>query len=106
MNVVVDTNVVISAIFWPGDSRDCLTLWAKRRFQLAVTVPIFEEYVGVSRRVAENFPQVNPDPWLRWIEGKARVYEPAPIGEITQRGGVEFPKRIRQPVEPVVGVTG
>jgi len=44
MNVVADTNVVISAIFWPGESRQCLALWAQRRCHLAMTLPIFEEY--------------------------------------------------------------
>jgi predicted nucleic acid-binding protein len=43
MNVVADTNVVISAIFWPGESRQCFLLWAKRQFHLALTVPLFEE---------------------------------------------------------------
>ncbi len=36
MNVVAETNVIISAIFWPGDSRQCLALWARRRFHLAI----------------------------------------------------------------------
>jgi predicted nucleic acid-binding protein len=44
MNVVADTNVVVSAIFWPGEARRCLARWAKRRFQLAITIPVFEEY--------------------------------------------------------------
>ena len=47
MNVVADTNVVVSAIFWPGESRDCLVLWAKREFDLAISVPIFEEYCEI-----------------------------------------------------------
>jgi predicted nucleic acid-binding protein len=68
MNVVADTNVVISAIFWPGESRQCLALWAKRRFHLALTVPVFAEYVAVARRVAAKIPEVNPEPWLKWIE--------------------------------------
>lgn len=87
MNVVADTNVVISAIFWAGESRQCLALWARRRFHLAITVPVFEEYAGVARRVAERITEVNPEPWLKWIERKAKVYEPAPICETHQ---VEF----------------
>jgi predicted nucleic acid-binding protein len=55
MNVVADTNVVISAIFWPGESRQCLALWAKRRFHLAVTLPIFEEYSAIAWRLARRF---------------------------------------------------
>jgi len=85
MNVVADTNVVISAIFWPGESRQCLTLWAKRRFHLALTVPIFAEYVEVARRVAAKIPEVRPEPWLQWIERKAKVYEPAPVGKQRSR---------------------
>ena len=73
MNVVADTNVVISAIFWPGESRRCLA-----RFHLAITVPVFEEDSEVARRVAERIPEVNPDPWLKWIERKAKVYDPTP----------------------------
>jgi putative PIN family toxin of toxin-antitoxin system len=85
MNVVADTNVVISAIFWPGESRQCLALWARRRFHLVITVPIFEEYSDVARHVARRIPEVNPDPWLKWIERKAKVYEPAPVGKQRSR---------------------
>jgi putative PIN family toxin of toxin-antitoxin system len=85
MNVVADTNVVISAIFWPGESRQCLVWWAKRRFHLAVTVPIFEEYTAIAERIARKIPEVNPDPWLNWIERKAKVYEPAPLGKQRSR---------------------
>jgi putative PIN family toxin of toxin-antitoxin system len=80
MNVVVDTNVVISAIFWPGESRDCLVLWARREFDLALSIPIFEEYCEVAHRLGRRIREVNPEPWLRWIERKAKVYEPAPLG--------------------------
>ena len=85
MNVVADTNVVISAIFWPGESRQCLALWAKRRFHLALTVHIFEEYVEVARRLSVKMPTVNPEPWLQWIERKAQVYEAAPVGKQRSR---------------------
>lgn len=85
MNVVADTNVIVSAIFWPGESRQCLTLWARRRFHLATTVPILEEYREIAGRLARDFPEVNPEPWLKWIERKARVYEPANLGKQRSR---------------------
>jgi len=91
MNVVADTNVIISAIFWPGESRPCLAFWARRRFHLAITVPIFEEYAEIARRVAERIPEVNPEPWLNWIERKAKVYEPAPVGKQRSRDPQDDP---------------
>jgi predicted nucleic acid-binding protein len=72
VNVVADSNAVISAIFWPGESRECFVLWARRRFQLAVTVPLFAEYCEVAQRVGERIPAVNPAPWLKWIERNTR----------------------------------
>jgi uncharacterized protein len=85
VTVVLDTNVVVSAIFWPGESRDCLVRWARRRFHLALTVSIFEEYSEVARRLAANVPEVDPEPWLKWIEGKANVFEPVPVGKQRSR---------------------
>ena len=85
MNVVADTNVVVSAIFWPSESRDCLVLWARRRFDLAVSVPILEEYGEVAHRLARSIRQVDPEPWLQWIERKAKVYEPVPLGKRRSR---------------------
>lgn len=85
MNVVADTNVIVSAIFWPGESRQCLALWAKRRFHLAVTISIFEEYCEIARRLAEKISEVDPQPWLEWIEIKAKVYEPIPLGKQRSR---------------------
>ncbi len=85
MNVVVDTNVIVSAIFWPGESRCCLELWAKRRFNLAITIPLFQEYEEVARRIGKKIPEVNPEPWLQWIECKAKVYEAVPLGKQRSR---------------------
>jgi len=85
MNVVLDTNVVVSAIFWPGESRECLSGWAKRRFHLAITTSIFDEYCEIARRLGGRFPEVNPQPWLDWIETKAKVFEPALVGRSRSR---------------------
>ena len=85
MNVVADTNVVISAIFWPGESRQCFVLWAKRRFQLATTRPLLDEYREVAGRMAKKFPEVNPEPWLKWIERKAKLFEPSSLGKQRSR---------------------
>ena len=75
----------ISTIFWAGESRRCRALWAKRRCNSAITVPIFEEYDEMARRVARRIPEVNPLSWLKWIERNAKVYEPVPVGKQRSR---------------------
>jgi putative PIN family toxin of toxin-antitoxin system len=91
MNVVLDTHVLVSAIFWPGESRDCLAAWARRSFHLAVTAAIFAEYGEVARRMRKKRPEVNPQPWLKWIERKAKVYEAAPLGKSRSRDAKDDP---------------
>jgi putative PIN family toxin of toxin-antitoxin system len=85
MRVVLDTNVVISAIFWPGEARRCLTLWARRRYDLVVTATLLAEYREIALRLAVRRPQVDPEPWLAWIALKARRVEPAPLGKQRSR---------------------
>jgi putative PIN family toxin of toxin-antitoxin system len=91
MNVVLDTNVVVSGIYWPGESRECLVAWARRRFHLALTAAVFAEYCDVAQRLRVKFSKVNPGPWLKWIEAKAKVYEPAPLGKQRSRDAADDP---------------
>jgi putative PIN family toxin of toxin-antitoxin system len=56
-----------------------------------VTVPVFEEYSEVARRVAAKLPRVNPEPWLNWIERRAKVYEAAPVGKQRSRDSDDDP---------------
>lgn len=45
MIVVVDTNVVVSAAFWPrSEDRRCFVLLARRKCRMAVTEAILDEY--------------------------------------------------------------
>jgi|SRR5579884_4562383 len=55
INVVIDTNVFISAVgLRSGVSWEVFVLLAKRRFRLAVTAEILSEYSSVAKRMAEG----------------------------------------------------
>ena len=45
----------------------------------------------MARRVAAKIPEVNPEPWLDWIENKAKVYEAAPLGKQRSRDREDDP---------------
>ena len=44
MKVILDTNVLISGIFFGGQPRAVLDGWAGGRFELLVSPSIFDEY--------------------------------------------------------------
>jgi len=48
VRVVVDTNVLVSGMFWSGPPRKLLSLWASGRFALCATAAITEEYFEVT----------------------------------------------------------
>ena len=50
MRIVLDTNVLISAIFFSGPPYKILKAWKEKHIQFIIPAEIFDEYV----RVAEN----------------------------------------------------
>lgn len=55
MRVVVDTNVVLSGIFWKGPPEKILRLWDKGHFELLISVPVFAEYQEVASRLLRKY---------------------------------------------------
>ena len=87
MTIVVDTNVVVSAAFWPkSEDRRCFVLLARRKCRLAVTEIILDEYRTVATRIGRReCPDQDPRPFLEWIERIALLVEPAPLGKRRSR---------------------
>ncbi|MCK5035430.1 MAG: putative toxin-antitoxin system toxin component, PIN family [Candidatus Sabulitectum sp.] len=59
MQVVVDTNVLISAIFFGGKPELILEAWRTRKLDLLITEEILSEYVDVLHRISEKYPRVD-----------------------------------------------
>jgi len=87
VTVVVDTNVVVSAAFWPrSEDRRCFMLLARRKCRLAVTEAILDEYRILATRIGRReCPDKDPTPFLDWIERVALLVEPAPLGKRRSR---------------------
>ncbi len=93
MIVVVDTNVVVSAAFWPrSEDRRCFVLLARRKYRLAVTADLLEEYRTLATRIGRReCPDKDPSPFLDWIERVALLVEPAPLGKRRSRDAKDDP---------------
>lgn len=102
--VVFDTNVIISAIFWPhSTARRALTGLARRQYAAAISRELLDEYGAVARRFREQFPRVSPAGALGWLQAKCLWVEPVPLGEPRSRD----PKMIlcwprRWPLAPAI----
>jgi uncharacterized protein len=81
MTVVLDTNVVVEAIFWPrGTARRALTGLAKRQFQTVINSAIMAEYAAITAQVREElFSDTQPSGALAWLAAKSPHVEPAPM---------------------------
>ena len=56
ITVVLDTNTVVSAIFWPrSTARRCLAGLARRQYGIAVSRDVFEEYEAVDDPKSEQY---------------------------------------------------
>jgi putative PIN family toxin of toxin-antitoxin system len=82
--IVVDTNTFIAA-GWRinAHARRVFAAAARRRFRLAVSSDILEEYRGVSQW--PRFSGKNYSGLLAWIEKYALVVEPVPLGKAHSR---------------------
>jgi len=65
MRVVIDTNVVISGIFWEGNPNKILSAWFKDKFVALISPGILEEYEKVIKRMESG---LTPEEIQRWIE--------------------------------------
>ena len=64
MRVVLDTNVLMSGIFFSGPPAMILAAWSEGRLDLLATVEILAEYRRVAKRLAKQYPSIEVDPVL------------------------------------------
>lgn len=76
MRVCLDTNVLVSGIFWKGIPGRILDLWADDHFDLVGTPSIWEEYRLVLRRLGTKFGQGLANEWARVLVEKMIIVVP------------------------------
>ena len=79
MKVVVDTNVLISGLFFGGVPGRILDAWRQGRLELVVSPTILEEYREVAARLAADHPGVSVGRFLRLVADHATLVEAPPL---------------------------
>ena len=85
MRVVLDTNVIISALNFPGNERMVLELALRGRFEFYLSVFILKEVAGVLTRKF-GWDEERADLAILVIENAATVSDPPRIAEVIEGG--------------------
>jgi len=81
VKVVLDTNVLISGIYFGGILGKILEDWGARRFQLLVSTEILQEYLNVAERLADRYTGVGYESILGLIIQNAELVQPSDLPE-------------------------
>lgn len=79
MKIILDTNVLISGIFFKGPPYQILKLWRENRLELIASEEIFEEYTLVCERLHAKYPNINIREIIDLIAINAYFYQQVEI---------------------------
>ena len=85
MKVIIDTNVLISGIFFGGPPVKILKAWRLGKLKLVVSPEILEEYFVVCERISVRYPDIDIAPILVLIARNSQVVESPPLAEQVSR---------------------
>jgi len=67
MRIVIDTNVLVSGIFFSGPPSKILKAWKKSEFQIVFSEEILEEYRRVAENLSEKYPSIDIYPIMELL---------------------------------------
>ncbi|NOQ22973.1 MAG: putative toxin-antitoxin system toxin component, PIN family [Candidatus Aegiribacteria sp.] len=81
MQVVVDTNVLISAVFFGGKPGQILDAWQKKKIELVISTEILAEYIDVLHRLSAKYPKVDVSQIITLIASFSLIVEARSLEE-------------------------
>lgn len=82
MKAVIDTNVVISGLFWKGPPAEILTAWLANKFEWIVSADILAEYHTTLQSLETKYPPpISAWAFLRGLSLSATLTTPVELEE-------------------------
>jgi len=81
MKVILDTNVLVSGIFFTGPPYQILKAWHDGKLKLVITPEILEEYQRVGAALAGKFPAIDLGKILELVTIKAEMVQAQSLSE-------------------------
>jgi len=85
MRVIIDTNVLISGVFFGGPPAKILKAWHRGELQLIVSPEILEEYYEVCERISVRYPDIDITRILLLIARNSQVVDAPTLAERVSR---------------------
>lgn len=71
MKIILDTNVIVSGIFFSGPPYEILKAWRNGKFIIVVSQEILLEYQRIAEKLNQKFPMINIQPMIDLLTVKA-----------------------------------
>ncbi len=81
MRIILDTNVLVSGIFFSGPPFRILNAWRAEKLQLVISIDILAEYQRVAVILGERYPQINLHPILDLLTVNTDIVAAPPLAE-------------------------
>jgi len=81
VRVVVDTNVLLSGIFFSGPPARILQAWQEKEIQLVLSEEILTEYQDAASELTSQYPNVDVEPILSLIAIHSELIESISLTE-------------------------
>ncbi len=82
MRIILDTNVLVSGIFFGGPPFQILNAWRNRTLQLVISPEILEEYQRVAVILGEKYTNVDLHPILDLLTINSDIVAAPPLTEV------------------------
>ncbi len=81
MNVVLDTNVFISGVFFSGPPYHILQAWRDQRLGLVVSLELLKEYREVAQRLAQRYGNIDITEFMELATVASHLIDAPPLGQ-------------------------
>jgi putative PIN family toxin of toxin-antitoxin system len=71
LKIILDTNVIVSGIFFSGPPYEILKAWRNGKFKIVVSIEILFEYQRIAEKLNQKFPMINIQPMIDLFTVKA-----------------------------------
>jgi putative PIN family toxin of toxin-antitoxin system len=81
MRIVLDTNVLMSGIFFGGAPGNILNAWQAGQIRLAVSPEIIEEYIATAEILSERYESIPLEPVITLLTRHSELWQSPPLDE-------------------------